>query len=366
MNPIKLVTTAAYIGLAALAPSARGNPISATFPTPSIDRWMYVFNQSPGTETEARVFSPYPYQSGFFDNRDGQFLVAWDTAPSIAVGQPVNHYRILSATVKVRVSGNNFFQYDPTYDSYLTYPVSPPTAEPPYPPAPQADTDTGRPIEMFVCGYRNGYVAGPTAGSGQQVFTQTGPYAVGATFPSVGIRNVFPGQYDTNLQLIDVSNNVDLGFEARPIAVGVTRTNADQPVPVAPGANVPLNTDMEFAIDVRRREVMDSVRAGLSQGRVELLITSLALTTQSSSIVPRFYTRQWTVQYGPDPTARVASLSISACVGHPADWNCSGSLEVQDIFDFLNDWFAGGGDFNANGSVAVQDIFDFLNAWFAG
>jgi hypothetical protein len=49
------------------------------------------------------------------------------------------------------------------------------------------------------------------------------------------------------------------------------------------------------------------------------------------------------------------------------DFNCSGTLSVQDIFDFLNAWFAGNptADFNSGG-LAVQDIFDFLNAWFAG
>jgi hypothetical protein len=47
------------------------------------------------------------------------------------------------------------------------------------------------------------------------------------------------------------------------------------------------------------------------------------------------------------------------------DWNSSGTLEVQDIFDFLNDWFGGNGDFNGDGTAAVQDIFDFLNCWFA-
>jgi hypothetical protein len=54
-----------------------------------------------------------------------------------------------------------------------------------------------------------------------------------------------------------------------------------------------------------------------------------------------------------------------------ADFNKNGSLQVQDIFDFLNAWFAGslyakvGGD-GASGALAVADIFDFLNAWFAG
>ena len=47
----------------------------------------------------------------------------------------------------------------------------------------------------------------------------------------------------------------------------------------------------------------------------------------------------------------------------PCDWN-GGGVNVQDIFDFLGDWFAGGGDFNNDGTQNVQDIFDFLGCWF--
>jgi subtilisin-like proprotein convertase family protein len=47
----------------------------------------------------------------------------------------------------------------------------------------------------------------------------------------------------------------------------------------------------------------------------------------------------------------------------PCDWN-GGGIGVQDIFDFLSDWFAGAGDFNNDGTLSVQDIFDFLGCWF--
>lgn len=363
MTALNVFRASTLLALLACSHAARAGDVSASFPVPSIDRWMYVFNQSPGLETEARVFSPFPYPLGSFDNRDGQFLVAWDTASAqLPANLPINRYRILSASVTVRVSGNNYFQFDPTYDSYLSYEPSPPLTSPPNA---IPDSDSGRPVEMFICGYRASYVAGPTAPSGSQVFTQTSPYATGQSFPSVERRNVFPAQYNAQGALIDVSNNVDLGFEARPIAVGQTRTNTDQPNTVAPGALVPLNTDMVFDIDLHQRESIDALRAGLAGGRVELLITSLALTTQGSSIVPRFYTRQWEVQNGPDPSSRTAALNIRVCVGPPADWNCNGTIEVQDIFDFLNDWFSGNGDFNADGAIAVQDIFDFLIAWFA-
>ncbi len=50
-----------------------------------------------------------------------------------------------------------------------------------------------------------------------------------------------------------------------------------------------------------------------------------------------------------------------------ADFNQSGGLSIQDIFDFLNAWFAGDGTSDINGAgLAIQDIFDYLNAWFSG
>jgi hypothetical protein len=50
----------------------------------------------------------------------------------------------------------------------------------------------------------------------------------------------------------------------------------------------------------------------------------------------------------------------------PADFNRSGVVSVQDIFDFLAAYFNNDpcADFNHSGAVTVQDIFDFLAAYF--
>lgn len=60
-----------------------------------------------------------------------------------------------------------------------------------------------------------------------------------------------------------------------------------------------------------------------------------------------------------------ATLTVTEC---RADYDQSGTVQVSDIFDFLNDWFRArnGADFNRNGHVEIQDVFDFLNAWFTG
>ena len=51
-----------------------------------------------------------------------------------------------------------------------------------------------------------------------------------------------------------------------------------------------------------------------------------------------------------------------------ADFNCSGAVTAQDIFDFLAAYFShnASADFNGSGQITVQDIFDFLAAFFAG
>ena len=48
-----------------------------------------------------------------------------------------------------------------------------------------------------------------------------------------------------------------------------------------------------------------------------------------------------------------------------ADYNGSGTVDVNDLFDFLSGWFAGklSADTNLNGVMEIQDVLDFVNAW---
>jgi hypothetical protein len=64
-------------------------------------------------------------------------------------------------------------------------------------------------------------------------------------------------------------------------------------------------------------------------------------------------------------TSNPATVSLLPCM---ADFSCNGTLEVYDIFSFINAWFMADqrADFDEDGVIEVEDIFGFLNAWFAG
>jgi len=73
------------------------------------------------------------------------------------------------------------------------------------------------------------------------------------------------------------------------------------------------------------------------------------------------------IELGP-PYACEPGFWNHTIAGCPADFNGSGAVSVQDIFDFLGAYFASDprADFNTSGTISVQDIFDFLSAYFAG
>lgn len=76
----------------------------------------------------------------------------------------------------------------------------------------------------------------------------------------------------------------------------------------------------------------------------------------------------WTVIANAPTGSTVSTPPTRTFTYLAADYNRSGIITVQDIFDFLNSWFVGdpSADFNHVNGLEVQDIFDFLVSWFAG
>jgi hypothetical protein len=314
---------------------------------------MYNFGTQLGSEVNISVFTALgdPLQSNF-DDHDGQMLVGFNTSAQVPTGRPIDQYRIISATLTVRNNRGLGFRYDPTHDSWRTFVAS---TDPEF----QADADLGRPIELYGAGYRNGWTA--------LTFLENSPFSVGdsTVLPQRGVRNVFAAQFDASGAATDVSNNVLTGrFETRPMAIGVATPTASQPNAVNPGDLVPTNTDFVFNVSFADAGTIRYFRDSLAQGRLNLIVTSMAVSAQQGGSPPRFYSKEAS---GPTPTGAIqpARLSLSVCVGAPTDWDCNATTNIDDIFVFLNSWFAGTGDFDADGSTTIDDIFIFLNAWFS-
>ncbi len=71
----------------------------------------------------------------------------------------------------------------------------------------------------------------------------------------------------------------------------------------------------------------------------------------------------------PPATGTFADWQLSIFGYEPAcrcDWNLSGGVTLQDLFDYLTSYFSGHGDFSGDGTSTVQDLFDFLACWFGG
>jgi hypothetical protein len=77
-----------------------------------------------------------------------------------------------------------------------------------------------------------------------------------------------------------------------------------------------------------------------------------------------------TYQNGPSTEAYDALLLVTPAGGTDcdADFNRSAQANIDDIFIFLNGWFAGDPrcDYNNDAVVNIDDIFIFLNIWFQG
>lgn len=247
------------------------------------DRWMYPFNASPGFRGNAPIFGAVG-EGDSFDDFDGQFLVGFNTS---AAGVPTSvpeGFKLLIHSVRVTAThSSGAFIYDPTFDPYQSH-LDP--SDPDY----VADSDGGRPIEIWGAGLRGGFTSfgfGATVPGGA-TFEEGDIFAFGDP-TAARVRNAYA--YDPNFG--DVSNVVtDRLFTATPWAIGANDA-------LTPGSLVPqgvpgvsVGATFTFDIDLSRPEVLAYVMEGISDGGLFFTITSLASTTQGGTSNPNFYTRE--------------------------------------------------------------------------
>lgn len=332
---------------------ASAQDISLSQTRPALDRWAYNFASTfpLGSETAFSTFSIA--NDARFDDRDAEILLGFNTSTGltpIPAGLPTVNYRIISASITMRVERDLAFVYDPTPDVLTSYlPVSEPDAT--------TDADDGRPIEVFLAGYRNGYSA--TGATTPPRYDEDSPYGSLPPFTTNnrGSRNVFPAQYDpTTGAIVNLENCLDDRIVSRPLAVGTA--------PLTPGALVPRLTDFTFSIGLTNPDARRYLSESLAAGRLNVLISSLLATTQGNPSIPRFFSKEAVDQSLPGAAA--PTLAVRVCVGPPGDWDCNGTRAPADIFAFLNAYFAGdpATDVNYDGARTPSDIFAFLNTYF--
>lgn len=234
----------------------------------TFDKWMYPFEfGTGGTRPVAPTFGSFDSR---FDTRDAEFLVGLDTAASIPSGAPASRYVLRRARLILSVAADRTFFYDPTYDSFRTYLSTNDPARIP-------DRDTGRPVEVFGAGFRGGFTAATYLESG--LYGPVGAFTSNTI--SIGTRNTFAAQYDTNGVLVDIANHVGqanlnwtrAAFEVTPWAVGVTAQ-------AAPGELVPIDAAFTFDLDLADPLVAGYLARSLAAGQLRLVVSSLSPAQQ--------------------------------------------------------------------------------------
>lgn len=335
------------LGLIAFAGAALAQPFTVNYAQPSLDRWIYPFNATPGFRPTAPVFGTLGDSAGV-DSRHGQFLLGFDVGGDIPAGLGATNYLIRRATLTATISRDKAFRFDPTFDAFTTFS---PTNDLAFTP----DADAGRPIELFGAGFRNGFSV--------ETFAEDAPFGSSAS----GGRNAFAAGYSTNGTLVDVGNNIGKTnvtfppFEVYPFAIG-------QAVGVAPGELVPGGTTIRFELNLADPFVREYLQHGCDSGRLRFTITGLHTSEFGGTPAwPEFYTRDSVL--GTPPTLEIEGVVIrpedSDADGLPDDWEhaCFSSLaptaeEDADRDGLSNraEWIAGTDPQVASDTLAIRSV----------
>ena len=309
---------------AVVVATAVADVVEVNLTEPTLDRWFYPFNASPGTRVDAPIFGAITDQEiGFdpsFDNRDGQMLIGFDTTGDVPAGLGAANYLISAASVLVTLKSDLTFEYDTTVDPYTSWL---PSMDPAYTP----DPDPGRPLEIFGAGFRCGHTA--------STFPENGPFCDNCSCfppsPCRAVRCVYPVDFTGACVAGDVSNNVDEAFDPVPFGVATSDT-------LGQGESVPSGTVLTFEIDVADPCVQQYLAGALDEGMLDLVIASIYFAAKGQAgSAPRIYCREdFLVQ-----------------------------LDVVDAAQLQMTVTTGGlvGDIDGDGIVGINDFLLLLGAW---
>lgn len=332
-------------GISLVSGVASGQVLSLSADAPTLDRWMYPFNGTPGTRAIASIF--FSGGEPMFDDRDAQFIVGFDTDGAIPEGLDTGEYRVISATLRAWIDNDAQFRYDPTPDPTSSF-YDP--ADPEF----TADADVGRPIEVFGVAYRGGF--------------DLSSWSEGTTYSadplSEETRTAYAAQFDELGAPTDVSNQVRDRFDPAPLGIGMMPT-------LSPGDEVPAGTEVVFELDLCAPGLQAYFGQSLSGGRVNLAITSLHPASggpggqQGDTTFPIFRTRENILSILNDQAPK---LELTVRVGSPGNYDGIGGVDFSDVIAFLSDFGAGdpAADLAPPCGLDFSDVIAFLTAFAEG
>ena len=336
------ILTAALLGsIATTSVLAGGDTLTISKDGPTLDRWMYPFNGTPGTRAAASTFGIWTGQGPSFDNFDAQFVVGFDTSADLTPGT-ADDWQITSATVTVQLS-NSGTPYDDTVDTYGTFlePSDPDWIE---------DVDTGQPIELFGTGFRYDYDA--------TSWPENAPFGFGDP-SALGIRSAYAGGFRDG-EFVDVSNHVRERWTPTPFAVGIVPD-------MVSGDLLPQDSVFTFSIDVDDPNVAAYIMSGLDSGMLSFTLASMTIVEFEGDLpFPLFYCKEnAAVDFG---IASAATLDITlepASTGNPCDLNGDETVDGADLSILLGSWNTAdpAADLDDNGTVDGADLAQLLGCW---
>ena len=339
-RPTRVVLPITMLALGAGATHAQ--VFTASYDTSTLDRWNYPFNGSPGTRLELPAFGAIELPG--FDDHDAQVLIGFDTSGDIPAGLGAERYRVVDATVTLTVLNGNDFPYDDTYDSYTTYGSL------------GTDPDAGRPINLFLTGYRDGF--------DQTTYGESTAFGFNPDVePAQGSRRAYAAIFEQPGVATDVSNNLKEQFEAVPLAIGTTDT-------LNPGDSVPADTTFEFSFSPCGIGTNGELARMLDLGEVRFSVTNLIAAVGGpdggdEQNYPIFYPRE-------NPVAQLLgytpTLELTVRVGIPGDLDGNGSVGFEDVNAFVTAFSSGDliADLDGDCTVGFADLNLFIDAFAGG
>ena len=336
-----LIATTIFSGSCIFQAHGAGDTLTIARDAPSLDRWMYPFNATPGNRPAASTFGIWTGSGPAFDNFDAQMVIGFDTTAEVTPGT-ASDWQVASATVTIQLS-NNGTPYDDTVDEYGTF-LEPSDSEW------IEDVDPGQPVELFGTDYRYDYTA--------TSWPENAPFGFGDP-SALSTRSAFAAGYRDD-ELVDVSNHVRERWTPTPFAVGT--------VPGRSGGDLLAAEDIfTFEINVTDPNIEGYILAGLDEGVLNFTLASMTIVEFGGDLpFPLFYCKEnAAVKFGISSAATLNLVLEPAATGNPCDLNGDGTVDGADLTVLLGSWGTSDptADLDGNGQVDGSDLATLLGCW---